>query len=297
VRLDLLLKTGGQSAMAIQGLAVLHCYPHPGCRPMGDIDLLVPEDRWRTVVDLLKTDGYRQTEARYPHLLSKGGLQLDLHTHVMNLDRIRSRRYLFPEDLTALWRHARPYSDTGSPYGLQLPDPLDNFIALAAHALKHSYSRAIWLIDLVLLLSIIEADGGGIPALMERARFWRQEKSLAYAGTLLASLFGRAASLAAAATQAAGGLSRMERHLLKMRGRGVVSGALAIALSACMIQRLRPRLAFVRETVMPSPEVMGQVFNASPDSLGPRHSLTRIRKAAAAGRGLLSDGIAYLRYR
>ncbi|MBW1798292.1 MAG: nucleotidyltransferase family protein, partial [Deltaproteobacteria bacterium] len=122
--------------IALQGLPLIKTlYQDPGLRQLGDMDLMVkPGDKDR-LKELLCQAGFCTPYPNYPDILFKSDVLIDIHTHVLNLDRIKSRRYLFPEDLGPMWERAIPLF--GQADGLLILDPCDNFIALAAHALKH----------------------------------------------------------------------------------------------------------------------------------------------------------------
>ena len=128
------------AAMVMQGLSLYPVYGESGLRPIGDVDLLVMPAQKSRLMDLLLQSGYRPADRLYPELLRKGELLLDIHTHVMNIDRIRSRRFIFPENIQEMWQRREPFFHSGR--GLQRLSACDNFIVLCAHALKHSFSRS-----------------------------------------------------------------------------------------------------------------------------------------------------------
>ena len=169
--------------MALQGLTLFQIYKKPGLRPMGDMDLLIKADAFPRVVSLLQDIGFHIPNPVYPKNLFKNGLWLDIHTHILNLDRIRSRQYIFPWDLSDLWHRALPLFKRSK--GLLRPDPLDNFIVLAAHTLKHSYSRMIWIVDLNESLRVSISNPQKWDQLVERTKFWKQEKTILYGFTIL----------------------------------------------------------------------------------------------------------------
>jgi len=96
-----LLQQHKLSALALQGLSLMPIYNTPGIRPMGDMDLLVKPDERDRIVSLLQEFGYSIPNPVYPNNLIKNSLWLDVHTHILNLDRIRSRRHVFPVELIA----------------------------------------------------------------------------------------------------------------------------------------------------------------------------------------------------
>ena len=175
------------SVIALQGLSLLDLYGDPGLRALGDIDFLVrPSDKKR-VKNLLRSLGYSEIDPRHPDILFGKGIWVDLHSHVLNLDRIQARKYLFPENLGPMWDKALPLLDRSE--GIMRLDPFDNFIALSAHALKHSYSRLMWLVDLNESVQRITQGGDGWTELIKRSKKWGQEKSVLYALLLIQGTF------------------------------------------------------------------------------------------------------------
>ena len=240
--------------MAIQGLSLMDVYPEPGLRPLGDADLMVaPENKGR-FRKMLWEAGYTLPDFRYVDLYARNGVWLDIHSHILNMDRVASREFLFPKDLTALWERAVPLSEKMPPF--LRPDPVDNFIVLAAHALKHSYSRLIWLVDLhELLLSGLDWQ-----QLTERARFWRQERVVLYAVILLEGIFHLHVPPAIKNDLGATRFNNLEKYVLRLTINGFSSGQACFALWISNIKGVANKVRFVRESVFPEDRIMAQVL-------------------------------------
>jgi hypothetical protein len=246
--------SAGLPVMAIQGLSIVDIYAEPGLRPLGDADLMVtPENKGR-FRKVLWEAGYTLPDFRYVDLYTKDGLWIDIHTHILNLDRIKSRKYLFPEDLTSLWERAVPFSEK-LPLFLR-PEPVDNFIALAAHALKHSYSRLIWLVDLHELLM----KGLSWQKLTARAGFWKQEKVVLYALILVEGLFHLNVPIKVKDDLGAKRLNGLEKHVIRLTIEGFASGHICYALWLCNIRGIKNKIRFIRESVFPGDKIMAQIF-------------------------------------
>jgi hypothetical protein len=187
---------------------------------------------------------------------------MDIHTHILNMDRIASRKYLFPRDLTALWESAVPVSEK-LPLLLR-PAPVDNFIVLAAHALKHSYSRLIWLVDLHELL----LNGLDWQELTARARFWRQERVVLYALVLLEGMFHVNIPSAVRNDLGASRLNGLEKHVLRLTMRGFSSEQACFALWLSNIEGIPNKIRFVRESAFPEHRIMMQVIPAGSGRTG-----------------------------
>ena len=252
------LEASESSAMVLQGLSVLKRYRYPGLRPMGDMDILVrPEDRACVIVELHHC-GFRVSNPVYPNIFYNGRSWLDLHTHVLNLDRIEAREYLFPKELSALWSRAKPFFRNSR--GLLRPDSYDAVILQAAHALKHGYSRMIWLVDLNEMLASLICSGKDWQRLIERSRFWHQQKVVLYALIILEGTLDMV--LPAWVKSALGGrkLKGIEKHLLRLKINGFSSSEYCMALWMFAIRGFPNRLRFLYETLFPRPEVMDQIY-------------------------------------
>jgi hypothetical protein len=285
-RLSQGFEQAGIQVIALQGLSLLSIYGDLGLRYLDDVDLMVRESDKNHLKALLREDGYQNPIDVYPDLLHKEGLKIDIHTHVLNLDRIRARSYLFPEDLTPMWERAIPIFDQTD--GILILDPYDNFIALAAHVLKHSYSRLIWLVDLRELLLKLAKSNVGWDRIIERSRFWKQEKVVLYALTLMEGIFSMKAPFWVKSALGIQKLNIFERHLLRLKLRGFSSNEFRIGLWLCNIKGIGKKLEFIRETIFPKDEVMVQIFDHNSSHIKAAVCAKRFGKAIAImGRGLI----------
>jgi hypothetical protein len=128
----------------IQGMALdERVYPESMARPMGDIDLLLPDGTIREAHETLTAAGFTRLE-NYHNVWRRGNLQIDLHEDFWGADRVPARRLFAPDN-----------EETFQP-SVKLPGyllPTDAMLALHAafHAMKHGFSRRIWDCDLILL--------------------------------------------------------------------------------------------------------------------------------------------------
>jgi hypothetical protein len=244
--------------VALQGLSLMKLYKDPGLRTIGDIDLMVRPDDKQQLLELLGQAGYRVNISAYPDLLFGNGIWVDIHTHILNLDRIKSRRYLFPEDLTAMWQKAVPMFD--HPEGLLCLAPFDNFVALAAHALKHGYSRLKWLVDLHEYLLELTRASDGWYNLIECSRRWEQERVVCYSLMLVEKMFNLILPAWVKRELGFYRLSTLEKYLLDLRLNGFCSPILCNVLWLTNIKRLGDKIKFLKETAFPGDEIMAQIF-------------------------------------
>ena len=242
--------------IALQGLSAINLYNDPGLRPLGDVDLMVDPSHKEMLKGLFLEAGYRPP-ITYPYLLHKNGMWIDIHTHILNLDRIQARRYLFPEDLASMWNKAVPFFDDSD--GVLRLDPLDNFVALAAHALKHSYSRTIWLVDLHESLLKLTGSSDDWEDMVKRVKFWRQEKVVLYALILMQRIFDLQVPAWVEQKLGIHRLSALEKYLLRLKQKGFSSGLLCQVLWLATIKKTGDKLKFIWETAFPQTEIMAQI--------------------------------------
>src|SRR5215470_3458627 len=154
-----------------------------GLRPLGDIDLLLRPSDLPWVAGWLRRRGYKPASSSSP-FFSRGVVSFDLHAEIVGSEWVGRKARAFRLDPPALWREAklREPADTTT----LVLSPVHLRLQLAVHALKHSYSRLIWLVDLALVLR-----DAPWPALLEHARASGALRPLAYAVSALDWLLGR----------------------------------------------------------------------------------------------------------
>lgn len=137
------LSTFGRIVM-IKGCALLECaYPEPAMRPMGDIDIYLPDGAINEVASIFIKAGFQQYD-HYQNVLSNGKMHIDLHEDLWNAQRIAARK-----DIVA------GISETFIPStlipGFFIPSRKLLAIHTAYHCIKHNFSRLIWVLDLLML--------------------------------------------------------------------------------------------------------------------------------------------------
>jgi len=161
-------------------------------------------------------------------------------------------------DLSALWSRALPLFKSST--GILNPDPVDNFVLLSLHALKHSYARKIWLIDLYESLQGIVSQADGWNRLIKRARYWQQERIVNYGLTVLEGILGFDIPEWVKEKLKFEQLGPIEKYLLRLRIKGFNRPEYYIALWFLSIKGIRNRLEFMRETAFPQDNTMEQIY-------------------------------------
>jgi len=87
-RLVDMLEQVGVPMVILKGTAAAVCYPEPFRRMMGDVDFLVPQERFEEAAQLLQGSSYRQIGKRTPRHTGflKDGVEYELHHHFSYTD-------------------------------------------------------------------------------------------------------------------------------------------------------------------------------------------------------------------
>jgi len=229
--------------MLLKGASLLGTvYPLPGLRMMEDIDIMVQPEDLHGVRALIEQHGFRAEPDRV-NCYKKGQVILDLHTDALNIDRVGSRRWLFPQGMHPVWDKAIPWKKDLRQ--IKRPTDMDNVLLLTQHALKHGFARLIWLVDIWLILKDRSAE------------FWEQlyirAEQLQQLDALYQALFllEREFELAAPApfNPPAGQISPLTRLLLITRQDGKKDAYTVILLPLLSIRGYAKRLTFMIETI------------------------------------------------
>lgn len=254
-----ILKSYNINAMVLQGISLLKIYGDSGLRPMTDMDILVkPEDK-KIILSSLKKAGFNAPFAGNPYLFIENNLLLDIHTHPLNIDRISSRKYIFPEDITGFWERASSF------YGfdplLLAMDNYDSYLCLSAHALKHCYSKIIWLCDLNELLRQILKDKNGWNILVNRAGFYGQRRIMTYSLMMLELFYKIHIPGEVKKELDFKSINPVERRILWLTSRGARFETAGIILSIFNIKKPVNKIRFLKESVFPGKKVMAMMMN------------------------------------
>lgn len=246
--------------LLLPGAALLRLYPDLGCRPMDDVDVLAPPGQKAAVLTGLRRAGLCATE-RQPDLMRRADLTVDVHGDPLNCDRIRARRRAGWLDPASAWQGRRRVDLEGRPvWVLSLEDEV---LYTAAHALRHSYRRLTWLLDLYLQLRVPELD-------------WDRLRSRAEVTGLVAPLdYGLWYLDGAGAALPAAGRAWVARTRLPVPTARVLAWVLGNRATTCVGEVLwcltcplrRDRLRLLAEFAFPRTDVLLQVFPGLPRRL------------------------------
>ena len=254
------LNQQGVQVVLMQGIALLlQVYQDVGLRPMKDIDLWVLPHNFQLLVNTLASQGFEQ-DRLYPGTFRKGEAVLDIHTHLLWADRIKSRAHLLNNDQEDIFYNAVTVDFDGG--RAMCLGPQDQFLYLGLHALKHNFDRLIWLVDIKSLAA--DWKPSDWDALLTRAENIGHQKTLLYILYLLQKIFSTEMPPEIHSFQKNWQPGYFEKKMLQRRieGRPIPTWAQLIMISNG--RSMRERFSLFIGTLFPRPEVLRQVFANTP---------------------------------
>ncbi len=182
----------GLPVLVLKGVALsLLLHGNPSQRAAGDIDLLVPPDRFRVAADLLLELGYTVDGDGPPlDIADTGSSHIRDLTFIGHGQRIELHRRLYelstrlPDNFETFWSQRSELAL--GPVTVATLGPAHLALYLLVHGHGHDWERLRWLVDLALLLR----QPGAVAMLREQARQFRVERACAQALALIGHLFG-----------------------------------------------------------------------------------------------------------
>jgi len=252
-----MLRRDRRQVILLKGAALLDdAYRgHVGLRPLGDIDLLLRPSDLPSVTGWLRDRDYKPVSSSSP-FFSRGVVSFDLHTEIIGSEWVGRKGRAFCLDSAALWLEATPL-EPHDPTTLVL-SPVHLRLHLVVHALKHSYSRLIWLVDLALVLR----DAPWV-SLLRQARASGTMRPLAYAVSALDTLLGRleVPDVVRRELPALGPLERAFIRLVANRRGMETPGELLVAFS---IPGAIGKAAYLAELVFPQRQILARHYPMTP---------------------------------
>ena len=244
----------------MQGISLLQLvYRDIGLRPMNDMDLWVLPNNYPHLADCLVDQGFK-CNSLYPQTFNKGEVMLDVQTHFVWADRIKSRDVLIKIGQEEIFNRAQ-LINVENKAALCL-NPSDQFLYLSLHALKHNLERLIWLVDIIRLIAKWELSDW--KALIMRAEELGQQATLFYMLYVLTNIFKLRLSYEISSHLERWKPNPIERRVLNRRVKGnpIPTWGQLVLISAG--KGIGERISLVKETLFPRPKILRQVFpNAS----------------------------------
>jgi len=253
-RLENALVSVQVKVMALKGASLLNSiYPNIGMRVMGDLDLMIRPEEQKRFINLLQNLGYKE-DPLLPHIFQKDRVIIDIHSHAMNIERIPSRSALFPLGMGPVWLNSIPWKE-GYQW-LRRPDDVDNVLLLSQHLMKHSFSKLIWLVDILKLIR--NKDGMFWTSLFKRSNYLGQGKSFSYTLYLLDRIFSLRPTTGPGPEDLFHSLSRFERGILEAKANGESIEFIGPIMSMSCVQGFSNKIALGWESLFPKNEIVKQ---------------------------------------
>lgn len=273
------------------GMLAYAVYPDPVCRPMGDLDLWLPDDKIESAQHALEKAGYVQHERtdRPIAVLRQftGEIQLvgryagsglvELHTGILGGEWLRHTAAI---DVSGISTRTHLSNTLGYPVRHLAPE--DAVIQLAVHlAVNHqmAYPGLRGLLDIVLLVQASSIDWGVVA---ERARAWRVAAAAWLPLQLADALFGLPGAAAVLARLQPG---RAKRWLLGhfantdslLAGRDLTRGPLRLVYQLILVDRPRDALRLLWRALWPERDWLVARYGGAGLGVRARHLLGAAR--------------------
>jgi len=248
--------------VVLPGAALLPLYPDPGCRPMDDIDVLVGPGEKSRVEQALRKEGFL-SPPRHGDVFVRGKLVLDLHADLLNCGRISSRRHAGWMDPVEVWEERRRAQVEGT--SVMTMGVEDAVLYTAVHALRHSFRRLVWFVDLHGLLQP-PLDWA---RLMDKGQRYNLQRPLVYGLRFLRDHLQLDLPAPAQEWLERGVLPPGEAFVLEQAFRDRQRGEWGDLLWSFNVPGGLRRCQFLAETLFPHPAVLLQVFPYLPKSFFP----------------------------
>ena len=233
----------------------LETYRHPGLRPMDDLDLLVLPESIDDLKAILRQAGFKPRPG-YPLVWARKEVTLDLHPDVVHSDRISSRLQALPLTARAMASKAYPLF---SYHQFKTLCKEDTLISIAVHAMKHGFSRDMWLADAIYHLDRHPELGDHPKDLLARAESLQAIVPLSLLASLVSTWqdYPHSKLINELCSRRLGFLHR--RFIVCfIAGRPVPH--IGELFFAPLMRSQKARFVFLWETVFPSRRVMDQLF-------------------------------------
>jgi hypothetical protein len=274
---EILRNQSNPRVVLLQGIPLLQqIYKDIGLRPLTDIDLWVLPEYFAGVESTLAKLGYRN-DPFYPKTFKRNSTLIDVNTHLLWTDRIKSRRFLINAGQEDIYENCRAIDIEGQTAGCL--SRVDQIIYMSLHAFKHNLDRLIWLVDINNLLKRWEASDWA--ALAKRSAELGVKHVVCYILFYLDHLFEFQLPPNARKIYEYPKISYLERHILRKRLMGKPLPVWGPLILLPLHKGLYRRVFFILENLFPRPRVLRQIFAKAPDFSSWQLYLKRARQILA----------------
>jgi hypothetical protein len=191
--LELQRVLGTEAFLLLKGADYCHrLYARPELRPMADVDILIPPDRFSQVIARLAAAGYPRKFSDFGAGFAPGHHEISIEVGSVHVEPHRSfaQRVRAGIDYNAMWQRRERFEDKG--IGGYRLSPADAILGHAFNlAIDEFSSQLIRYVDFLLLLQRYEDR---LHECVAQAKAWQIERALFGALYLISNLFSAAAT-------------------------------------------------------------------------------------------------------
>jgi hypothetical protein len=153
-----------------------------------------------------------------------------------------------------VWRNSVPWGEDHQ--WLRRPDDMDNILLLSQHCMKHSFSKLIWLADILRLIR--NNDVMFLSDLLKRSDYLHQRKCVSYTFYLLNRIFCHEMERTSIPEDISRGLSRPECGILEAKANGESLEFIGPIMSMFCVQGFGNKVALGWESLFPKNDIVKQ---------------------------------------
>ncbi len=242
--------------ICMRGVAVSETlYPQPWLRPHTDIDILFEEKHLLMAKQIVGNQLHFRPLSAYPMLFKQGDIPLDLHIEPIGAERIRAWKHITPLQTQDFFTYAKKGELAGEEAWIVQPRVMLPYLCF--HALKHSFERLIWLYDIALLATQVNAQNKWDEVLQGIADY-KLERPCYYALAYVQTHMNTPVP-AHVLDAIRPNMGLIESRLFKRFMKHEIIPYLAERLFSRMLPDNATRIAFWKETIYPREEVRAQI--------------------------------------
>ena len=229
-----------------------------GVRPLCDVDMFIQSGHLEQLKSCLKDFQFVQSPhytATFTKKLSYGNMVVDIHTELISIDRVPSRRYL-PIQISNLSKCKVIFDDAV----LWIPQDEDHFTYLSVHlVLHHGMERALWLWDLAQISSSKHFNWDKV---LERTKEWHAEKIMYFTLVKLQQMAHANIPHNILKQLQPQKITWLEQKCWGMGVSHLCIPNLRYALTFFLFDNLKDKLVYLKELLFPASDVLKAFFRS-----------------------------------
>ena len=229
-----------------------------GVRPLCDVDMFIQSGHLEQLKSCLKDFQFVQSPhytTTFTKKLSYGNMVVDIHTELISIDRVPSRRRL-PIQISNLSKCKVNFDDAV----LWIPQDEDHFTYLSVHlVLHHGMERALWLWDLAQISSSKHFNWDKV---LERTKEWHAEKIMYFTLVKLQQMAHANIPHNILKQLQPQKITWLEQKCWGMGVSHLCIPNLRYALTFFLFDNLKDKLVYLKELLFPASDVLKAFFRS-----------------------------------